>query len=457
MGSHVGSSRVKNQARSRLPRSEAGRFWPPPEGAGLALAGLGLIFLAHLAYGALRIEASLIAVGASALLLLGCLAVPSLRRDLLRVRGLTLPAALFGLTLAMGLLSLTPFAPGGPHPTWAYLGLGPGSATLDRSATILELVKLLGLGCLFLVGVTSGASDGRTKTTINLLLILAVLFGLWAFISFATGVQFQTQKGRLEATLMSPNTAGTFFAALTVIGLGPLMRNLRGVSPGRALQAATGYWIALLVLAVCLLATASRGAALGAGAGILGLVLMLIFAGRVTWGRVSLITLGALLAAVGALYLFGENLINRFTEVEESAIGRAELFAMHWRAFMASPMSGYGLGSFDTIHRILLDTTSVEGLWRIRATHNVYLQWLEEAGLMGALPMFGALAAVMLISLLRGARRSRMTYVLFALIAANLVFLVHGMSDFALQTPSMALMWSYLLGLQFALSQGSQR
>lgn len=421
------------------------------------MSGLGLIFLAHLAYGALKIEASLIAVAASALLLLTCLAIPSIRSDLLRLRSLTVPAILFALTLAMGLLSLTAYAPGGPHPTWDYVGLGPGSATLDRSATILELVKLLGLGCIFLVGAATGASDERTKTAVNLLLVFAVLFGLWAFISFATGVQFQTQKGRLEATLMSPNTAGTFFAALLIVTLGPLMRNLRGVGPGRALQAATGYWVALLVLAVCLLATASRGAALGAGAGIVGLVLMLIFAGRVSWSRVSLITLAALLAVVAALYLFGENLINRFTYVEESAVGRAELFAMHWRAFMASPLSGYGLGSFDTIHRTLLDATSVDELWRIRATHNVYLQWLEEAGLFGALPMFATLAAIIGISLLRGLRRSRMTYVLFALLASNLVFLAHGMSDFALQTPSMALMWSYLLGLQFALSQGSQR
>jgi O-antigen ligase len=457
MGKGVGSRRSKSQAEGRPSRSAAARLWPPPEGAGIALAGLGLIFLAHLAYGVLRIEANLIAVGASALLLVACLAIPHLRQDLLRIRSLGLPAALFALTLVMGLVSLTPYAPGGPHPTWDYVGLGPGSATLDRSATLLELVKLLGLGCLFLVGVATGASDGRAKTAVNLLLLLAVFFGLWAFVSFATGVQFQTQKERLEGPLMSPNTAGTFFAALVVITLGPLMRNLRGIRPARALQAATGYWVALLVLAVCLLATASRGAALGAGAGIVGLILTLIFAGRVTWGRVSLITLGALLAAVGMLYLFGENLINRFTFVEESAVGRADLFAMHWRAFMASPMSGYGLGSFDTIHRTLLDSSSVDELWRIRATHNVYLQWLEEAGLAGALPMFATIAAIMVISLLRGARRSRMTYVLFALMASNLVFLVHGMSDFALQTPSMAMMWAYLLGLQFALSQGSQR
>lgn len=456
MGDGVASRRSTNRAQGESPKAIA-RLWPPPEGAWLALAGLGLIFLAHLAYGALRIEANLVAVAASALLLLGCLAIPNLRRDLLRIRGLALPAILFALTLAAGLISLTPYAPGGPHPTWEYVGQGPGSATLDRSATILELVKLLGLGCLFLVGMVTGASDGRAKTAVNLLLLLATIFGLWAFISFATGVQFQTQRGRLEATLMSPNTAGTFFAAFVVIALGPLMRNLRGVGPGKALQAATGYWVALLVLAVCLLATASRGAALGAGAGIAGLILILFFAGRVSLGRVSLITLGSLLAMAGVLYVFGENLLNRFTFVEESAVGRAELFEMHWRAFLASPLSGYGLGSFDTIHRILLDTTSVEGLWRIRAAHNVYLQWLEEAGLVGALPMFAAIAAVISISLVRGMRRSRMTYVLFALIAANLVFLVHGMSDFALQTPSMAMMWSYLLGLQFALSQGSQR
>lgn len=456
MDEGVGSRRSKGQAQSQTPKALAG-LWPPPEGAGLALAGVGLIFLAHLAYGVLRIEASLIAVAASAALLLTCLAAPSLRRDLLRIRGVTLPGVLFALTLVAGLLSLTPFAPGGPHPTWDYVGLGPGSATLDRSATILELVKLLGLACLFLVGVVTGASDGRAKTAINLLLVLATIFGLWAFISFATGVQFQTQRGRLEATLMSPNTAGTFFAVMVVIALGPLMRNLRGVSPGKALQAAASYWVALLVLAVCLLATASRGAALGAGAGIAGMILILFFAGRVSLGRVSLITLGSLLALVGVLYVFGENLLNRFTFVEESAIERGQLFAMHWRAFQASPLSGYGLGSFDTIHRILLDTTSVEGLWRVRAAHNVYLQWLEEAGLVGALPMFAAIAAVISISLVRGMRRSRMTYVLFALIAANLVFLVHGMSDFALQTPSMAMMWSYLLGLQFALSQGSQR
>lgn len=451
----MGSRRSANQSREDA--SPRRSLWPPPEGAGLASAGLGLIFLAHLAYGALRIEASLIAVGAAALLLLSCLAVPSIRRDLLRVRGLAIPAALFGLVLLAGLLSLTPFGPAGVHPVWAYVGETPGSATIDRSATTLELIKLLGLGCIFLVGAATGASDGRAKTAVNLMIALAAIFGLWAFFNFATGVQYQTQRGRLEGTLMSPNTAGTVFAMMVIVTLGPLLRDLRGVRAGQALQAATGYWAALIILAGCLLATASRGAALGTAAGVLGLVVILLFAGRVTWSRVSLIMLAAVIAAMASLYFVGERLLERFTSFDQDASSRAEMFAMHWRAFLAAPIGGYGLGTFDTIHRILLDATNFGSMWTVRAAHNVYIQWLEEAGLIGAVPMFGAIASVIFISLWRGLRRTRMTYLLFALLAANLAVFVHGFTDFALQTPSVALMWAYMLGLQFSMSQGSQR
>lgn len=451
----MGSGR--SAGRSREDGGPPRRLWPPPEGAGLASAGLGLIFLAHLAYGALRIEASLIAVGAAAILLLACVATPSIRRDLLRVRGLAIPAVLFGLVLLAGALSLTPYGPAGVHPVWAYVGQAPGSTTIDRSATTLELIKLLGLGCIFLVGAATGAADGRAKTAVNLLIVLSAIFGLWAFFNFATGIQYQTQRGRLEGTLMSPNTAGTFFAMMVIITLGPLLRDLRGVRAGQALQAATGYWAALIILVGCLLATASRGAALGAAVGVLGLVIILLFAGRVTWSRVSLIMLAAVVAAMASLYFVGERLLERFTSFDQDASSRAEMFAMHWRAFLAAPIGGYGLGTFDTIHRILLDTTNFGALWTVRATHNVYIQWLEEAGLIGALPMFGAIASVIIISLWRGLRRTRMTYLLFALLAANLAILVHGFTDFALQTPSVALMWSYLLGLQFSMSQGSQR
>jgi hypothetical protein len=52
-------------------------------------------------------------------------------------------------------------------------------------------------------------------------------------------------------------------------------------------------------------------------------------------------------------------------------------------------------------------------------------------------------------------RRSRMTVIIFALLAADVVVLTHGITDFALETPSFSAFWTYLLGLQFALAQGS--
>lgn len=447
----------RNASRSGGGDSSPRGLWPPPEGTGLAAAGLGLIFLAHLAYGALRIEASLIAVAAAAILLLACLAAPGVRRDLLRVRGLALPATLFGLVLLAGILSLTSFGPAGVHPVWAYVGQAPGAATIDRSATTLELIKLLGLGCIFLVGAATGATDGRARTAVNLMIALSAVFGLWAFFNFATGAHGYLGGNRLTATLGSANTAGTFFAMMVIVTLGPLLRDLRGVRAGQALQVATGYWAALIILVGCLLTTASRGAALGTVTGVLALVVILLFAGRVSWSRVSLIMLTAIIVAMASVYFVGELLLERFTNFERDADTRGEMFAMHWRAFLAAPLGGYGLGTFDTIHRILLDASNFNAMWTVRATHNVYLQWLEEAGLLGALPMFGAIASVIVISLWRGLRRTRMTYVLFALLAANLAVLVHGFTDFALQTPSVALMWSYLLGLQFSMSQGSQR
>ncbi len=433
------------------------RLWPPPKGIGLALAALGLIFAGHLAYGALLAAPALLGAAASAALLLVCLVLPALRQDLLRIRGLVAPGGLFLLVLLLGALSLTPYAPGGPHPVWAFVGVAPGAATIDRSATVLELAKLMGLACLFLVGVATGASDERARTAVKLFVVAAAAYGAFAFISYVSSGAHDNRTGRLEATLMSPNTAGTFFAVATVVLLGPLLRKIRGRSASRALQAAPAYWAALLVLMACLLMTASRGAALAAACGVSALLVLLALAGRVKWTRASLALLGGTIALIFAVAVFGETLALRFVRVEEDALSRADLFRLHWNAFLASPWSGYGLGTFDIVHRTLLDSTSVESLWRIRATHNVYLQWLEEGGVLMAAAMFGALGVILLTTVRRGLRRSRMTQILFALIASNLVFMVHGLSDFALQTPSMAMMWSYLLGLQFALSQGSRR
>jgi len=87
----------------------------------------------------------------------------------------------------------------------------------------------------------------------------------------------------------------------------------------------------------------------------------------------------------------------------------------------------------------------------------VYLSWFEQAGLFGALLMFACIGLLIFTATRMAGRRTRSTDILFSLIAANVVFLAHGFTDFALEMFAVAAFWSYLLGLQFGLAQGTSR
>jgi O-antigen ligase len=131
----------------------------------------------------------------------------------------------------------------------------------------------------------------------------------------------------------------------------------------------------------------------------------------------------------------------------QNDLGRHDMAQAHWSAFMASPWLGYGLGSFDGINALVMTSANYPSLWNVHAAHNVYLQWLEEGGVLGAGAMFACLGAILWMIAKGSAQRSRMTGWLRGIVAASLVLLVHGLSDFALQVPSIAVQWAGLLGI----------
>jgi O-antigen ligase len=143
----------------------------------------------------------------------------------------------------------------------------------------------------------------------------------------------------------------------------------------------------------------------------------------------------------------------RVDELDSDATIRGQIFSTHWGAFLASPVFGHGLGSFNDINGQALTTDNYAVLWSIRAAHNVYIQWLEEAGVAGALPMFALVAAIMLISVFHVAKMRSGQTLARGLVASSVVVLLHGVTDYALQVPSIAAFWAFLLGLQFAFTQ----
>ncbi|CAN5295475.1 hypothetical protein BH09PSE2_BH09PSE2_23690 [soil metagenome] len=85
-----------------------------------------------------------------------------------------------------------------------------------------------------------------------------------------------------------------------------------------------------------------------------------------------------------------------------------------------------------------------------------YVQWLEEVGVVGAVPMF-ATVALLLGLIVRGlwVRKSMRSW-LRGVLAVTLVILLHGLSDYALQTPSIANTWAMLLGVGLAVATGKR-
>lgn len=438
---------------SERPGGALAGLWPPPQDGWIAASAVAVLYAAHLAYAAIVSDTALLMGLAAAALLAAALLQPRLRADLLRLRGLEVSGVLFVLVLAVGAWSLTPYVPGGPHPVWTYVGQA-GAATVDRSSTLVELVKLLGLACFFLIGAAAGARDERARFAVQLTVLAGAAFGLWAIVVSATGAIVQTQGHRLEAHFLNPNTAGTVFGALFVLAVAALIREVRvRARSGRAYL----FSLAAFVLGVALLNTASRGAVTAALLGVLVLLAVQLSTGALKWTRAVAGVLAAVAALAVLVVIAGDAVVERFFRAEADASVRYEIWAHHWRAFQASPWLGYGLGAFEPVNKSLLSEASFEALHNLRAPLNVYLQWLEEAGLLGAAPMFLCVAWLLMLTIRGTLRRSRMTGLLAGLIALDVVFLVHGFTDSSLQAPSVAAFWAWALGLQAALAQGSSR
>ncbi|MGH1559740.1 hypothetical protein ACRAWD_22735 [Caulobacter segnis] len=110
------------------------------------------------------------------------------------------PGLMFLALLVAVAWSLTPFGPGGPHPVWRYLGPEGGSITIDRSSVVINILRLLGLACLFAASQIIGASETRRRALFWYLLLALGAFAMLAIINHV-GVRGRT---RLDGDPVEP-------------------------------------------------------------------------------------------------------------------------------------------------------------------------------------------------------------------------------------------------------------
>jgi len=415
----------------------------------------GLLFLTHLTFGANQPIAALWLSTLLAVALCVSLAIPQARIGLFDLKPAFVPLALFMTVIGVALWSLTPWTPGGPHPIWAWADVSPGASTVNTSATVQEIIKLLGLACIFVVGCLQSARKDRGKSTLDVLLVLGAVYAGVSLLLFLSGKQIMGGE-RLSGGFLSANSGATVFGVLTVIGLGNLLRQWRqaaGLGIARQLSQVSTALAFVLLFSVCLLLTASR---MGVVAAAVAASILLVWETFEAKGqRLPILIFGLVLLVVAGVLMLGSNdlLWQRLDKVDGDLVVRGAIFSAHWKAFLVSPLFGYGLGSFSDVNSQIMTAENYGNLWSIRATHNVYLQWLEEAGIVGAAPMFILIGVVLAVGVWRTTQLRSGQTLLRALVVGNLVVLIHGTTDYGLQVPSIAAFWAFLLGLSFAFGQ----
>ncbi len=428
-----------------------------------AIIAIGVVLYgSHLALGGGNNVTSLSITCAYGLTLAGVATLSWWRQGQGTLRRIAAPLLLFVLALAVGLISLLPLSLDAPHLAWRLVGI-PSTPSVDHSRTVIELIKLLGLACIFAVGVILGQSRRRTEFFFAASAALGAGYGLWAFLSFLTAPDTIMGFGekalfreRLTASFLSPNTAGTFFGAALVIAVGVLIQQLsrsRAASGGRpalaaVLSAAAVPFAVVLTTLSALMLTASRTAILATG----GVLFLLIIAEAIARRWSIKVLLGVLVpvgvaAMAGALAISGSLFLARIAVVSNETLSRTLIYGPHWRLIKAFSLQGFGLGSFEVVHHGLLTPQQIPYVWDVRAMHNVYMQWLEGAGWLGSIPMFGCCLILLLSIGWKSVTRDSAAYTGRMILGASGVILLHGFTDFALENPSLAGFWACLLGV----------
>jgi len=306
---------------------------------------------------------------------------------------------------------------------------------------------LCGLACLFLAAQIIGHSETRRR---GLFWLLLLALGAYAGLAIVQHVSTRASQ-RLVATLLSPNSAATLMGVGVVFSTMYVTQFLQRAGGAvrldkLPLDAAISLGLAA-VFAVALALTASRA---GLFSTIVALAVLLTAQVLAQGKKVRVVALvggaAVLLVAIGVAMRSAELTAVRMENLDNDIAVRQTIFSAHWEAFQAAPWFGYGLGSFPAVNQLITTSETLGVLFDVRATHNLYLQWLEEAGAVGAACMAVVLGLI-LWSLLRSAAKPGSAGALArAAGAATILVLLHGLSDFAVQTPALQALFAVGLG-----------
>jgi O-antigen ligase len=429
----------------------------------------------------------LLAWGINAVLFPGLVAIYELslllrgKRHPVALKQIKVSAALFTAVVLWILIQNATWTPDGlHHPIWQMTAdqlVRPinGSISVNRELTGLALLRLITAASVFWIALQLCRDASRA----NFLLwsIAAIVCAYAAYGLFAYGLTpgrvlwFESPThGLVTSTFISPDCfaayAGTGFIVICGLILGLYRHEFTAVGGSIRFRIATFMEVtgqkgmALLgcafVILVALLLTASRGgiASTAFGLFVLGALTLKLHKQQSAEQREAIVVVGALLLAAAFLF-FGDVIVGKFTRQGLGDASRMPVYIVTMRSILASPLLGYGYGTFADVFPMFRDqSVSTWGQWQ--QAHNTYLEAFQGLGL-----LFGSMLIASLVMLVlrcvKGAMTRQMNETL-PCVAASVAFLLgaHSLIDFSLQMQAIAITFMALLGAGVAQSESSR-
>jgi O-antigen ligase len=199
---------------------------------------------------------------------------------------------------------------------------------------------------------------------------------------------------RFNWLYVHPVQAGIYLAVAVLLTVGYL---IRWTTPRDRLWHPAVYLTALGILTGALVATGTRGAALGCAAGLV----VLLAAARGPKGRVDVVVLGAAISVVAVL-AFSDKILafvarGESAEKLASLNSRTELWTFAMDAFAEEPFFGHGLGAS---RGLFLDDIGLGG------GHNAFVNSLVDQGVVGTAAFTALLMTLGFVLLLMSRQRT---------------------------------------------------
>ena len=367
-----------------------------------------------------------------------------------------LPAWILVLTAVLAIvIAATPMSPGGVHPVWSYIGTG-GGASIDREQNWAGLLKLLGLGFLFLVARSIGKRSGGVQSLLTVVavgsVVLEVIASALAAILEQRPAAAQAQAVWLKIPLLADaNLRGAIFGVITLLALERLNRALRqrrtdagkaGKLIDRLVGAAPASITLGLSLGVLVLAAPPV-------AGVSTLVMAALFLGWTALSggerqdvprRIALWLVPALTILAGVVTL----ILSRNVPQSPAALLSDQA---HWGAMQAAPWLGYGLGGIGELNDLIMTRANQGALALYPTPPNAYLAWLLQGGLLATIPLLLAIAWIAGVVLFGSLRPKRSTGLMRISTCVTLFMLLFALSSAGPALFAAEVLWAVILGL----------